>query len=104
MIYSLLASLKQVAAAGKLHTSMLTTVMRGPMAFFDTTPVGRIVNRFSRDVETIDNILPGTFRMWINIAFSTLATLIVISYSTPIFLSVIVPIGIVYYLIQVCNL
>jgi len=101
MVYSLLASLRQVRAAGNLHEYMLTNVLKAPMSFFDTTPIGRIVNRFARDVETVDSLLPGTSRMWINIFFSTLSTMVVISYSMPIFLSVILPIGIIYYLIQV---
>lgn len=100
MMFSLLASLSQVNAAGKLHLNMLEVVMKGPMSFFDTTPVGRIVNRFSRDIETVDSVLPATIRMWVNVFFGTISTFIVISYSTPIFLSVIVPLGIVYYLVQ----
>ena len=80
---------------------MLNNIMKAPMSFFDTTPSGRIVNRFSGDVQTIDVTLPMTFRMWISIFFQTVSTIIVISYSTPIFLSVIVPLGIFYYFIQV---
>ncbi|XP_021341468.1 multidrug resistance-associated protein 1-like [Mizuhopecten yessoensis] len=100
MAYSLLASLCQVRAAGKLHLGMLENIMKGPMSFFDTTPIGRIVNRFSRDVETIDSLLPGVIRMFIQMFFGTLGTFIVITYSTPIFLSVIIPLFVVYYLSQ----
>lgn len=101
LIYSLLGTLSYLKAAAKLHHNMLVSIMRAPMSFFDTTPSGRIVNRFSGDVQTIDVTLPMTFRMWIMIAFQTLSTVIVISISTPIFLSVIVPLGIFYYFIQV---
>ncbi|XP_063421679.1 multidrug resistance-associated protein 1-like [Mytilus trossulus] len=100
LIYSLLGTLSYLKAAAKLHHNMLVGIMRAPMSFFDTTPSGRIVNRFSGDVQTIDVTLPMTFRMWIMIAFQTLSTVIVISISTPIFLSVIVPLGIFYYFIQ----
>ncbi|CAC5389793.1 ABCC1 [Mytilus coruscus] len=100
LIYSLLGTLSYVKAAAKLHHNMLVSIMRAPMSFFDTTPSGRIVNRFSGDVQMIDVTLPMTFRMWIMIFFQTLSTVIVISYSTPIFLSVIVPLGIFYYFIQ----
>jgi len=37
---------KLIHASSTLHSRMLTTVLRSPMAFFDTTPVGRILNRF----------------------------------------------------------
>jgi ABC-type multidrug transport system fused ATPase/permease subunit len=39
----------------KLHAGLLKNVLRSPMNFFDTTPVGRIVSRFSNDVAKIDN-------------------------------------------------
>ncbi|XP_012944065.1 multidrug resistance-associated protein 1 [Aplysia californica] len=100
LFYSIIASTRMVRASGLLHTSMLTNVMKSPMSFFDTTPSGRILNRFSRDVETIDNTLPQQVRSWMNTAFGTLSTIIVISYSTPIFMSVIVPLGVMYYLVQ----
>lgn len=50
-------------AARYLHNSLLHTVMRAPTTtFFDVTPVGRIINRFSHDVETVDNEFPATIR------------------------------------------
>ncbi|CAL1530147.1 unnamed protein product [Lymnaea stagnalis] len=100
LFYSLIASIRMVRAAGSLHNGMLANVLRSPMSFFDTTPSGRIVNRFSGDVETVDNTLPQMFRSWMNTFFGTLSTIIVVSYSTPIFMVVIVPLGILYYLVQ----
>ena len=102
MVYTLLATYKMVDASRKLHNAMLDNVMRAPMSFFDTTPMGRIVNRFSRDVETTDSTLPMVLRMWLNMFFSTLSTFAVISYSTPLFLTVIIPVLIFYVLVQVC--
>ena len=64
--------------------------------------------RFSRDVETIDNNLPQNFRMFLNTFFGALSVFVVISYSTPLFLTIILPMAILYYLVQVgffmCNL
>ncbi|CAG2204025.1 ABCC1 [Mytilus edulis] len=100
LIYSLVAILRQVRASGQLHFDMLNNIMKAPMAFFDTTPVGRIVNRFSSDVATIDSMLPMNFRMFLGTTINTLSTLVVITYSTPIFLAVVLPLAIVYYLMQ----
>lgn len=100
LFYSLVATLSQVKASGSLHFNMLNNLLKAPMSFFDTTPVGRIVNRFSSDVQTIDGMLPMNFRMFVNTSFTVLSTLAVITYSTPIFLSVVLPLGIVYYLMQ----
>lgn len=70
------------------------------MSFFDTTPLGRIINRFSRDVDIIDCAIIPSVRSWIVCVFAVFTTITAISYSTPIFLSVIVPMGIIYYFIQ----
>ncbi|XP_018340399.1 PREDICTED: multidrug resistance-associated protein 1 isoform X3 [Trachymyrmex septentrionalis] len=83
-----------------LHSELLFTMLRSPLGFFDTTPSGRILNRFGKDIDTIDNILPPSIRAWLFCLASVIATLFVISYSTPIFVVVILPIGAIYYFIQ----
>ena len=43
---------------------MLTTVMHAPMSFFDTTPLGRVIARFSKDQNTLDKQLPESLNTW----------------------------------------
>ena len=45
----------------RLHDKMVTCLLQAPVLFFDTNPVGRILNRFSKDIGCIDEILPKTF-------------------------------------------
>ncbi|OWA52394.1 Multidrug resistance-associated protein 1 [Hypsibius exemplaris] len=90
----------QNLASRSLHRGMLTRIMRAPMSFFDQTPMGRIMNRFSKDIDVIDMNIPMNFRMWLNSMFNVFGTIIVICISTPIFATVIVPLGIIYYLMQ----
>lgn len=100
LVYAVIAAVAMVRASRILHQKMLTNILHSPMAFFDTTPTGRILNRFSRDIETIDNILPNLFRSWLNTFFTVLSTIAIISYSTPIFLSIVIPVGLLYYFVQ----
>uniref|UniRef100_A0A1I8JPQ2 ABC transmembrane type-1 domain-containing protein n=1 Tax=Macrostomum lignano TaxID=282301 RepID=A0A1I8JPQ2_9PLAT len=94
LIYALLAAVAFVISPlGSCTPRCSATSCAPPMSFFDTTPVGRIVNRFSRDIETIDNLLPQMFRSWISTFFNVMSTIVVISFSTPAFMSVIVPLG-----------
>ncbi|XP_014222078.1 multidrug resistance-associated protein 1 isoform X3 [Trichogramma pretiosum] len=87
-------------AARQMHLVMLRGVMRAPLTFFDTTPIGRIISRFSKDVDVLDVSLPQQISDTIYCTFEVIATLVVISYSTPIFIAVILPIGLIYYFIQ----
>lgn len=58
-----------VYAALDMHVSMLKNVFRWKMGRFDTTPLGRILNRFSKDVDVVDNTLPQVLRSWIMMFF-----------------------------------
>nr|XP_012546135.1 multidrug resistance-associated protein 1 isoform X4 [Bombyx mori] len=100
-VSSLALYLGTLAAARALHATLLAGVLRAPsIGFFDCTPVGRVLNRFSKDVDVLDNTLPMTLRGWTSCFFSVLGTLFVISVSTPLFLVIVVPVGLIYYVIQ----
>ena len=90
-----------ILASKSLHNRMLANIMRSPMSFFDTTPLGRILNRFSKDIYLIDEVVPRSIRMFIWTFLGVLSTIIVIVIATPIFAVVIVPLGIFYFLVQV---
>ena len=55
-----------VRAAKNMHDQLLNRVIKFPMSFFDTTPSGRVINRFSRDTETIDtSSLASSSSSWV---------------------------------------
>lgn len=68
-LFSLLLSVLGTRASRTMLRQAVTRVLRAPVAFFDTTPLGRITNRFSRDVDVVDNNLSDALRIF----FFTLA-------------------------------
>ncbi|XP_016963522.1 multidrug resistance-associated protein 1 isoform X1 [Drosophila biarmipes] len=88
-------------AAKTIHNELLAVIIRGSVCrFFDVTPIGRILNSFSGDMDVVDEELPATMDSFMTFIFMVLATIVVISLSTPIFLAVIVPIALLYYFAQ----
>nr|QST14985.1 ABCC1-1 protein [Diaphanosoma celebensis] len=100
LVGTVVLALGTLRSSKVLHADMLKRVFRCPMSFFDTTPLGRIVNRFAKDVDTVDNMLPMTLRTMLLCLFSVISTIIIIGLGNPIFFAVVVPIGIIYYWIQ----
>ncbi|XP_040110140.1 canalicular multispecific organic anion transporter 1 [Oryx dammah] len=88
-------------ASNILHKQLLNNILRAPMSFFDTTPAGRIVNRFAGDISTVDDTLPMSLRSWVLCFLGIVSTLVMICLATPIFVVVIIPLGIIYVSVQV---
>ncbi|XP_063974574.1 multidrug resistance-associated protein 1 isoform X3 [Diachasmimorpha longicaudata] len=100
LLVSLMLALGAVKASVMIFEVLLTNILRGPMSFFDQTPTGRVLNRCGKDIDVVDNVLPMILRTLIMCLYSVIATLVVISISTPAFISIIIPIGVIYYFIQ----
>ncbi|EGT49215.1 hypothetical protein CAEBREN_16379 [Caenorhabditis brenneri] len=83
-------------ASKNLHGPLIHNLMRSPMSFYDTTPLGRILNRCAKDIETIDFMLPMNFRSILMCFLQVSFTLIVIIISTPLFAAVILPLALIY--------
>ena len=103
-----------------LHDNMLTAIFRSPMSFFDTTPLGRILNRFTmvygyfdimypimlavvcfQDMYTIDEEIPTAVNVFLTQFLYILSTVLVIAIASPWFLVALVPMAIFYGFIQV---
>lgn len=85
-----------IEASRKLHERMAFAIFRSPMSFFETTPSGRILNRFSSDIYRVDEVLARTFNMLFANSARAVFTMLVIATSTPAFLLLIIPLGYVY--------
>jgi len=88
------------AASRKIHASLLDRVMHKPMSFFDTNPKGRILNRFSADIDCVDQMIPFQLDDVLNCALEVIGIIFLIAYSSPIFLALMVPVSLLYYVLQ----
>lgn len=86
-----------VHAALLLHNSMFDRVLRSPTSFFDTTPVGRILNRFSADISTVDKDLPASFNSFVNLFARIGASIVVQAVILPWTLIAVAPVALLYY-------
>ena len=90
----------------QLHDQMTLAILKAPMLFFDTNPLGRILNRFSKDVGSMDEILPTCFLSAIEYVLFTISAIILPSLLNPWILLVVAPLVISciyivkYYLIS----
>ena len=76
----------------RLHDKMVVAVLQATVLFFDSNPVGRIMNRFSKDVGCMDEVLPKMFLLTIQMDLLVLTTVLVPAVTNPWLLLVVVPI------------
>jgi len=89
-----------VQAAKSLHEKLLDGVLRAPMSFFERTPSGRILNRFGKDTEAIDQHIPNTLMEALGCIFTIGSTLTVVTLATPVAFFGLLPLGLIYFKIQ----
>ena len=88
------------AASRTIHKDLLEKVMHKAMGFFDSNPTGRILNRFSSDIDTVDSTIPFQMDDLMNCLLEVSAILVIIVYTTPYFLLILLPLALFYLLLQ----
>ncbi|RXM98380.1 ATP-binding cassette sub-family C member 9 [Acipenser ruthenus] len=93
LIASLTVEWMGLSAARNLHHNLLNKIILAPIRFFDITPLGQILNRFSADTNIIDQSLTRSTLL-------CLSAIGVIAFVTPVFLIAMLPLGVAFYFIQ----
>ena len=75
-----------------------------PMSFYDTTPKGRLLNRFTKDVDSLDDELRQNLLFFLFTLGAVISTILAIMYSTPIFTVVALALGAFFVYLQVGSL
>uniref|UniRef100_A0A803SLC4 ABC-type glutathione-S-conjugate transporter n=1 Tax=Anolis carolinensis TaxID=28377 RepID=A0A803SLC4_ANOCA len=87
-------------ASHRLFRQLLWDVVRSPMGFFEQTPSGHLLNRFSKDMDAVDSIIPDKLKSLLGFFFVLLEIYIVIIVATPIVVVAIVPLTVLYAVSQ----
>ena len=85
------------SASIALHRKAITSVMHAPMSFFETTPLGRIMSRFAKDIDTVDNTVSDSLRMFLMTFANIVGSFVLIAIIIPWFLIAVGVIMVVYY-------
>jgi ATP-binding cassette subfamily C (CFTR/MRP) protein 1 len=92
--------LGSISAARRLQASLLSTVLRLPMSFFDSQPTGRLLNRFTKDTESVDTSIQSSVASFLNCAVSVLWSLVVVIAVSPGVALALIPLGWAYSAVQ----
>ncbi|CAH2355283.1 ATP-dependent bile acid permease [[Candida] railenensis] len=108
IVYSVLACIRVfvtffagVRASNRIFKAVLDTVLRAKLRFFDKTPQGRIMNRFSKDIEAVDQELTPFAEGVFACVVTCVSTLFLITIITPGFLFFAIIIAFLYYLVGI---
>ncbi|XP_060566083.1 ATP-binding cassette sub-family C member 5-like, partial [Ruditapes philippinarum] len=97
---SFIAAKTAITASNKLHEICLDKVVKAPMSFFDSNPVGRILNRFSKDLDEGDVFIPQFTNTLLQILSLVILSVAMAAYIIPWILIAIVPVVIVFYIMK----
>ncbi|GAX82138.1 hypothetical protein CEUSTIGMA_g9566.t1 [Chlamydomonas eustigma] len=87
-------------ASTSIHDICAMRVMRAPLSFFHTNPVGRMLNRFSRDLGVVDDLLPFTSFDALQCAMVVLGAFLLVCIAVPVILPVFLPLILLFYYVR----
>ncbi|XP_054635108.1 multidrug resistance-associated protein 1 isoform X3 [Dunckerocampus dactyliophorus] len=89
-----------IIASRHLHMDLLVNVLRSPMSFFECTPSGNLLNRFAKEIDAIDCMVPEGLKMMLSYVFKLMEVCIIVMMATPFAIVVILPLAFLYAFVQ----
>uniref|UniRef100_A0A670HUY8 Multidrug resistance-associated protein 1-like n=1 Tax=Podarcis muralis TaxID=64176 RepID=A0A670HUY8_PODMU len=89
-----------LSASRSLHHQLLDSVLHLPLQYFETNPIGQIINRFTKDMFIVDIRFHYYLRTWLNCTLDVVGTILVIVYTSPLFILGVIPLGYLYFTVQ----
>ncbi|XP_053328289.1 multidrug resistance-associated protein 1-like isoform X2 [Spea bombifrons] len=89
-----------VSVSRQLHSRLLYSILRCPLSFFERTPSGNLTNRFSKEMDTIDNVVPQILMLFLLMSLTIVEILLVIAIATPLAAVAFIPLGLLYFFLQ----
>ena len=87
-----------IRAGEQLHRELWHGIVFAPLVFFETTPVGRILNRFAKDIAEVDDVLPDTLQWFLMCLLRVLSILTMVTIASPLFAVALLPlVGLYWY-------
>lgn len=80
---------------------LLINVLRSPMSFFECTPSGNLLNRFAKEIDAIDCMVPEGLKMMLSYVFKLMEVCIIVLMATPFAAVIILPLAFLYAFVQV---
>ncbi|XP_014791161.1 multidrug resistance-associated protein 1 isoform X2 [Octopus bimaculoides] len=100
MIAALLTAYSGMHASCGVFDKLLENILHLPLSAFDAIPVGRIINRFSFDMDDVDNVIPFTIRSLLNTIITGAFTFLILSINTPLVISIVPIVGILFIYVK----
>uniref|UniRef100_A0AAQ5ZCK6 ABC-type glutathione-S-conjugate transporter n=1 Tax=Amphiprion ocellaris TaxID=80972 RepID=A0AAQ5ZCK6_AMPOC len=89
-----------IIASRQLHMDLLINVLRSPMSFFECTPSGNLLNRFAKEIDAIDCMVPEGLKMMLSYVFKLMEVCIIVMMATPFAIVIILPLAFLYAFVQ----
>ena len=100
MAFRQMAFVRGIVRAARIsHDELVNSIIGAPTSFFDTTPLGRLINRFSKDVEAMDLVIPEVLNMFYNMILVMIGAIATMCFGAPYMAILVALLGGCFYVV-----